>query len=185
MKGTKIGQSLKVAVCGSLLLQGMKRLGAQPLPTLLPTLDKPSLLPEFLCDSFIMATLVTTMTTPAFQLCPCPFLSLSTQQCWFGWHSSPLCHILFHSGVKVYTAAAWMLAQAACTGAEQRPCWAPACQLLPVGCSQVEGDLISQVPAVGQEEMASTCSRRGLDWNLGAKSSQKELSSTGTGCPDK
>lgn len=166
---------------GSLLLPGVKRLGAQPLPTLLPALDKLSLLPEFSCDSFITATLVTIMSAPGFQLCPWPFLSLSTQQSWCGCHGSPLCHILFHSGHR----NTCTLAPAAYTSAEQRPHWAPACQLLFVGCSRVEGGLISQVPAIGQEEMTSSCSRRGLDWILGAKSSQKELSSTGTGCPDK
>lgn len=121
------------------------------------------------------------MSAPGFQLCPWPFLSQSTQQSWCGCHVSPLCHILFHSGHR----NTCTLAPAAYTSAEQRPHWAPACQLLFVGCSQVEGGLISQVPAIGQEEMTSSCSRRGLDWILGAKSSQKELSSTGTGCPDK
>lgn len=112
-------------MCCSQLLQGVKRLGAWPLPTLLPALDKLSLLPEFLCDSFIMAILVTIMTTPAFQLWLWPFLSLSTQQWWFGCHGSSLHHILFHSGAQVHAAAACILAQAAYTSAEQGPHWSP------------------------------------------------------------
>jgi len=37
---------------------------------------------------------------------------------------------------------------------------------------------------IGQEAMASSCTRGGLDWVSGNISSLKELSSTGTGSPE-
>jgi len=51
------------------------------------------------------------------------------------------------------------------------------------GCS--EGMLVSspKEPAIGQEAMASSCIRGGLDWILGKMSLLKEWSGIGTGCP--
>jgi len=42
------------------------------------------------------------------------------------------------------------------------------------GCSGVEVSLFSQVTAVGQEVMASSCTSRGSHWVLRRMSSQRE-----------
>jgi len=54
------------------------------------------------------------------------------------------------------------------------------------GCSEVGFGLLSQVTSdIGQEEMASSCARGGLDCILGNTSSLKGLSSIEAGCEGK
>ena len=61
----------------------------------------------------------------------------------------------------------------------RRPYWS---QQLPEWRLWRGGKLSSQVTATGQEGMALSCARGGLGWLLRNISSQKEWSSTGTGC---
>ena len=48
------------------------------------------------------------------------------------------------------------------------------CNCLKGGCAEVGFSLFSQVTAIGQEVMASSCARGGSGWVLGNISSQKE-----------
>jgi len=57
------------------------------------------------------------------------------------------------------------------------------CNCLKGGCGEEGVRLCSQVAAIGQEGMASSCARGGSRWILGTISSQKEWLGTGTGCP--
>jgi len=52
------------------------------------------------------------------------------------------------------------------------------------GCGEVGVGLFSRVIVIGQEGTASSCTRGGSGWILG-KTSLKERSGTGMGCPGK
>ena len=52
------------------------------------------------------------------------------------------------------------------------------------GCGEVGVGLFSRVIVIGQEGTASSCTRGGSGWILG-KTSLKEHSGTGMGCPGK
>jgi len=52
-------------------------------------------------------------------------------------------------------------------------------------CSEVGVGLFSQVTVIGQEVMASRCTRWGSDWILGKISSLKEWWGIGTSCPSR